>query len=294
MTDNETTLRAWRERVYEVIFGTESRSGRTFDLWLLAAIVISVLVVMLDSVEDLHRKFAGVFLSIEWVFTILFTIEYVVRLCVVRKPLKYATSFFGLVDLMSLIPSYLSLFLPGAQAFLVIRIFRMLRIFRVLRLFFYLREGDVIMRALRASRPKITVFLFAVITMCVLLGSCMYVIESPASGFTSIPRSIYWAIVTLTTVGYGDISPQTSLGQALAAFVMILGYGMIAVPTGIVTAEMTKVAVGDKVHLRCPVCEDADHTQKAKHCKSCGEVLIVGSYDMPTVAGGPAHKKDRG
>ena len=271
----EKALASWREKIYEVVFGTESPAGRTFDLLLLIAIVLSVGTVMLDSVEPLHWKYNDLFHSAEWFFTILFTFEYIARLSCVRSPAKYAKSFFGIVDLLSIIPTYLSLLLPGSEAFLVIRILRVLRIFRVLKLVFHLREGEFIMKALKASRPKITVFLFAIVTLCILLGSVMYIIESPDDGFTSIPRSIYWAVVTLTTVGYGDISPQTELGQAVAAFVMILGYGMIAVPTGIVTAEMTRAKHDDTLRLHCPVCEDRDHEARARFCKSCGEALIT-------------------
>jgi len=263
---------SWRERTYQVIFGTENPAGRTFDIILLVAIMLSVLVVMLDSVEGLNARYHKVFFILEWLFTILFTIEYITRLLCVRKPLAYARSFFGLVDLVSILPTYVSLFVAGTQPFLVIRILRLLRVFRVLKLMSYLSEGQLILDALRSSRRKISVFVFAILGVVSIMGSFMYVIEGPAHGFTSIPRGVYWAIVTLTTVGYGDITPQTGLGQAVAAFVMILGYGMIAVPTGIVTAEMT--LRHDATHrLICPVCEDGHHLQGAKFCKSCGETL---------------------
>ncbi|MFT5125541.1 MAG: voltage-gated potassium channel [Candidatus Omnitrophota bacterium] len=276
-----------RERAYHIIFGTESRAGKTFDVVLLCLIVLSVLVVMLDSVEAISTPHHEIFVVVEWVLTILFTFEYVARLMCVRKPFAYARSFYGLVDLVSILPTYLSLFLAGTHPFLIIRILRVLRVFRVLKLMNYLVEGEMIVDALRASHRKISVFLFAILGVVAIMGSFMYVIEGPEHGFSSIPRSIYWAVVTLTTVGYGDISPHTPLGQAVAAFVMILGYGMIAVPTGIVTAEMT-LHHHKKVARICPVCEERHHAHDAKFCKSCGEALI--EHVRPTRFEGPTRR----
>ncbi|MEM9665846.1 MAG: ion transporter, partial [Bacteroidota bacterium] len=210
----------------------------------------------------------------EWGFTILFTIEYVLRLISVERPLRYATSFFGIVDLLAVIPTYLSFFLPGAQFLLVVRLLRVLRVFRVLKLAIYLDEASILTEALRASRRKIIIFVFTVATLVVILGSLMYLIEGAENGFTSIPRSIYWAVVTLTTVGYGDISPQTNLGQTLAALIMIIGYGIIAVPTGIVSAEIARAGAPTRVTtLACRVCMAEGHAPGSRYCNQCGEEL---------------------
>ena len=273
-----------RRKLHDIIFEAETRAGKLFDLGLILAIVASVVVVMLESVDAYEQRFGQLFYIAEWYFTIVFTLEYLLRLYCVPKPLNYAFSFFGLVDLLSVIPTYLSLFLPGAQYLLVIRLLRVLRIFRVLKLMQYLSEGQILARALKASRPKITVFLFTVMTMVVILGALMYLIEGCTalingvdstcdSNFTSIPRSIYWAIVTLTTVGYGDIAPQTSIGQALAAVVMVMGYAIIAVPTGIVSVELSnaqKLGVSTEV---CMACNAEGHDIDAQYCKFCGEEL---------------------
>lgn len=262
-----------RHLVHTIIFEAETPAGKRFDLWLMVAIVISVAVVMLESVAAYGNQYGRLLHVAEWFFTILFTIEYALRLYSVRKPLKYAVSFFGIVDLLSILPTYLSLLLPGAQFFLIIRLLRVLRIFRVLKLVKYLSEGQTLSRALRASRPKITVFLFTVLTSVVILGSMMYLIESEEAGFTSIPRSVYWAVVTLTTVGYGDIAPQTALGQALAAVVMIMGYAIIAVPTGIVTVELSNLSRKGVSTEACPSCSAEGHDVDARYCKFCGERL---------------------
>ena len=210
----------------------------------------------------------------EWTLTIVFTVEYVLRLAAVRRPLAYATSFFGIVDVLAIVPTYVSLLYPGAQVLLVVRILRLLRVFRVLKLARFLTEADVLGRALRASSRKIAVFLLTVSTLVVVIGALMYVVEGPAHGFTSIPLSMYWAVVTLTTVGYGDISPQTPLGQAVASLVMILGYGIIAVPTGIVTAELTAGTRGDAVSGQaCPACSAEGHAADARFCRRCGASL---------------------
>jgi voltage-gated potassium channel len=264
---------SWRAKTHEIIFEADTPAGKAFDIALIVTILLSVIVVMLDSVGAISRTH-GVFLSrVEWLFTILFTIEYLLRLLCIGRPLRYAGSFFGVVDLLAILPTYLSLIIPGSQYFLVIRILRVLRIFRVLKIVQYLTEADTLLRAFRASRRKIAIFIFAVMTLVIIFGSCMYIIEGEENGFTSIPRSIYWAVVTLTTVGYGDISPRTNLGQAVAAFVMILGYSIIAVPTGIVTAELSQ-AVGRQVSTQaCRECSREGHDVDAVHCKACGAKL---------------------
>lgn len=266
------TRTRWQARLYEVIFEHHTAAGRTFDLALIAAIALSVLAVMLESVAPIRSRHGTLLHGIEWFFTILFTVEYALRLICVDRPRRYATSFFGVIDLLAILPTYLSLFVPGAQFLVVIRTLRFLRIFRILKLVQYLSEANLLSRALWATRRKIFVFVLAVLTIVTILGALMYVIEGAERGFDSIPRSMYWAIVTLTTVGYGDISPQTNLGQAIAAFIMILGYGMIAVPTGIVTAELTSAqqAVGTRA---CPVCSAEGHTADAAFCRRCGTAL---------------------
>jgi len=268
-----TSGKSLRDKTYKIIFESDTPAGKSFDEALIITIILSVIVVMLDSVAAVKASHGELLHTLEWGFTILFTIEYFLRLASIGRPIKYATSFFGIVDLMAIIPTYLSLFLPGGQYLIVIRVLRLLRVFRVLKLVKYLSEADLLMKALRASRQKITIFLFAVLNLVVILGSLMYVIEGAEHGFTSIPRSIYWAIITLTTVGYGDIVPQTPLGQGLASFIMILGYGMIAVPTGIVTAEIT-YASGRKVTGKaCSKCSTEGHDLDAEFCKHCGERL---------------------
>jgi len=261
----------WRSVLHEVIFEADTPAGKAFDIFLLCCIVLSVLAVMLDSVNAVKIQYGGLLYTIEWIFTILFTVEYILRLICVARPFMYAKSFFGIVDLLAIVPTYLSMLLPGSQYLLVIRLLRVLRIFRVLKLVYYLGEASVLIEALRARRRKSAVFLFVVFTIVIIVGSLMYLIESEESGFTSIPRSVYWAIVTLTTVGYGDISPKTSLGQALAALVMILGFSIIAVPTGIVTAEITQAMGQKRVSTQaCPECSSEGHEIDAVYCKFCG------------------------
>ena len=263
-----------RNRIYTVIFGSDTPAGKFFDEVLIVSIMLSVIVVMLDSVSSVKASYGDLLYSLEWMFTILFTIEYFLRLISIGRPVKYATSFFGVVDLLAIVPTYLSLFLPGSQYLIVIRVLRLLRVFRILKLAQYLNEADLLIRALQASRQKITLFLFAVLNLVVILGSFMYVIEGSENGFTSIPVSIFWAVVTLTTVGYGDLIPQTPIGQALAAFVMIVGYGIIAVPTGIVTAEIAYASKDKKpTSIVCPECSAEGHDADAEFCKRCGAEL---------------------
>lgn len=271
--NEEIPTQTWKRRLYVVIFKSDTPAGRLFDVLLIASILASVAAVMLDSIGPIRRQYGAVLYGVEWFFTILFTIEYVLRLLIVGRPKKYATSFFGIVDLLGIIPTYLSIIFPGSRYFLVIRILRVLRVFRVLRLVSFMGESRMLMQALRASRRKISVFLFAVLTLVVVLGSLIYVVEGEQNGFTSIPRSIYWAIVTLTTVGYGDISPQTVLGQVIASIVMITGYGIIAVPMGIVTVEMTQAARRNISSRVCPSCSGEGHDTDARFCKYCGAGL---------------------
>ena len=275
MASDSRSDTGWRHRLHEVIFEADTPAGKAFDVALILAIVASVVAVMLDSVAGIRHAYGPLLLAVEWFFTLLFTVEYLLRLSSVRRPIRYATSFFGVVDLLSVIPTYLSLLIPGSRYLLVIRLLRVLRVFRILKLAQYVGEIRYLARALRASRRKITVFLLTVLTLVVIIGSLMYVIEGEANGFTSIPKGIYWAIVTLTTVGYGDISPNTNLGQSLAALVMILGYGIIAVPTGIYAAELRDVMTRRRSAIACPECSRVGHADDAAFCKFCGARLAA-------------------
>lgn len=263
----------WKRILYIIIFESDSAAGKWFDVLLIFSIITSVIVVMVDSVSAVRAVYGSLLYKIEWFFTILFTVEYILRLLCINKPLHYARSFFGMVDLVAILPTYVSLFFPGSQYLIAVRILRILRIFRVLKLAQYMRESHLLMQALRASRRKIAVFLFAVLTLVVIFGSLMYLIEGEENGFTSIPKSVYWAIVTMTTVGYGDISPKTNAGQVLAAMIMIMGYGIIAVPTGIVTVELSQARNKQIVHRVCPECSSEDHSADALYCKTCGGKL---------------------
>ena len=261
----------WRDQLHEIVFEADTPAGKAFDVILLAAIVLSVVVVMLDSVAGIRTRFGDPLVAIEWFFTFLFTVEYAARLVSVRRPTRYALSFFGLVDLLAILPTYLSVIIPGTQSLLVIRVLRLLRIFRVLKLRHYLSEARVLEAALRGSRPKIIVFLTSVVSIAVIMGALMYLIEGPEAGFTSIPRGVYWAIVTMTTVGYGNIAPQSALGQFAAASLMILGYAIIAVPTGIVSVELARAQPIST--QACLACGAEGHDADAKHCKHCGASL---------------------
>ena len=264
-----------RERMYEVIFGAETPAGKAFDLTLLAAIMLSVLAVMLDSVKEIHKGWGGWLLAVEWLFTVLFTIEYVARLVCVRRPWRYAVSFFGIVDLAAIVPTYLSVFITGSHTLLVIRTLRLVRVFRVLHLTHHYREARALVNALRATRARITVFLVFLVALVLILGSAMYLIEGneEGTGFTSIPRSVYWAVVTMTTVGYGDIAPQTVAGQTLAAAVMILGYCIIIVPIGVFSVELVAARRQEAGTRACSSCNAEGADADAAHCKRCGEKL---------------------
>lgn len=266
----------WRSKLHQVIFEADTPSGKIFDVTLLVAILASVLVVVLESVPSVRANHGRKLWVAEWSFTILFTVEYALRLISVRQPARYARSFFGIVDLLAVLPTYLSVLLPGAQAFLVVRALRLLRVFRILKLGEFIGEARMLILALQASVRKILVFLAAVLVLVLIIGSVMYLVETPESGFTSIPQSIYWAIVTLTTVGYGDIAPQTVLGRILASLVMILGYGLIAVPTGIVTVELSQGRTKEVSTQACPNCGLQGHDPDARHCKYCGASLEGG------------------
>jgi voltage-gated potassium channel len=271
----ETSSRAaWREKARIIIFEAETRDGKAFDVALLVAIVLSVGAVMLESVPEIRKDFGPELRVAEWLFTFLFTLEYAARLVSTRHPWQYARSFFGIVDLLAIVPTYLSVLLPGAQSLLVIRALRLLRIFRVFKLVRFLGEAHALSTAIVRSRHKVVVFLGSVLCLVTILGAAMYLIEGAESGFTSIPVSVYWAIVTMTTVGYGDIAPQTVAGRALAAMVMILGYAIIAVPTGIVTAELVQTVQRHLPTTRvCMQCLSEGHARDARYCQDCGAKL---------------------
>jgi voltage-gated potassium channel len=270
---SENTNRRWRKILFEVIFEAETPAGKWFDILLIICISLSVLTVMLDSVSSVRIRYGRFLYTAEWFFTILFTVEYVLRLLCVARPTRYAVSFFGIVDLLAILPTYMSLLFFGSRYLSVVRVLRVLRVFRVMKLGHHTKEAAMLKKALHASRRKILVFLFVVLTLVVVIGSIMYVIEEEENGFTSIPRSVYWAVVTLTTVGYGDISPNTGPGQFLAAIVMILGYSIIAVPTGIVTVELSQAHAAKSTSQACPGCSAEGHDRDAEYCKFCGTKL---------------------
>ena len=275
MTDQLATVTedSLRGRMYTIIFGTDTRAGQLFDLVLIYAILISVAAVSLDSVQSLHDRLGKIFYIVEWVFTVLFTIEYLARIYCTPQRRRYIFSYYGLIDLISIVPTYLALFMTGASYLLMIRLLRVLRIFRVLKLARYLTESTLLMRALYLARRKILVFFTMVLVLSTIFGSLMFVVEGPENGFTSIPRSIYWTIVTITTVGYGDITPHTVLGQIIATVSMLVGYSIIAIPTGIVTAELATEMQRRKVEAPCPACKRGGQDEDAEHCKWCGEPL---------------------
>ncbi len=265
---------SWQEQLHEIIFEADTPLGKGFDVVLLWAILISIAAVMLESVKEIEAQFGQLLKVIEWVITIFFTIEYMARVVSVGRPARYIFSFYGVIDLLSVVPTYLTIIFAGTHYLLVIRALRLLRVFRILKLGRYLGEAQFITQSLHASRYKIIVFMGSVMSLVIIAGTLMYMIETPESGFTSIPRSIYWAIVTLTTVGYGDIAPQTVLGQTVASFIMLMGYAIIAVPTGIVTAEMTRHKVREGLNTKaCQQCSRENHDNDATYCKYCGEKL---------------------
>ncbi len=270
---NESDHNRLRYKLYQIIFEADTKNGKRFDIILLYVIVASILLVMMESVQPINEQYGTLLKIGEWVVTIIFTIEYLLRIYVIKKPLSYIFSFYGLVDLLSVVPTYLSLFLTGASGLMVIRALRLLRVFRILKLSRYTKEASYIMYALKESRHKLGVFLMAIVAIVTILGTIMYLVEGEEHGFSSIPESIYWAIVTLTTVGYGDIAPETDLGKFISSFVMILGYAIIAVPTGIVTVALNN-KVNKPVCTRvCPDCLAEGHDVEAAYCKKCGAKL---------------------
>ncbi len=269
----QTTATDWRERVRHIIFDHNTPESRAFDVGLLALIALSVLLVMLETVEEIEARYDTLFLVLEWIITILFTIEYVARLVTADSKWRYARSFFGVVDLLAILPVYLSVILPGAQSLLVIRSLRLLRVFRVLKMVRFISEANYLVRAIRASSRKIVVFLIVVLLINVIVGSTMYLIEGPENGYDSMFRGLYWSIVTMSTVGFGDIAPSTPLGQVLAAMLMITGYSVIAVPTGIVSAEV--VTARRPREQSCRNCGSAVHSETARFCDACGIELAV-------------------
>lgn len=275
MKESKSKFEILRQKAHIVIYGTNTVSGRLFDLILLGLILLSVVVVMLETTKGFDEKYHKELIVIEWVITIFFTIEYILRIISIKKPLRYIFSFYGIIDLIAILPMYLSLFLMDAHLLVLVRALRLLRLFKIMNHPLFFSQSIHLRDALLASRGKILVFMYFIVVSCILIGSCMYVIEGPENGFTSIPIAIYWCIVTLTTVGYGDIAPSTPLGQLIASFVMILGYGIIAVPTGIVTAEIARS--NTKLHFglkrSCKKCKTDDHRYKAEYCYNCGEEL---------------------
>ncbi len=273
MENNNTNL--FRHKIYEIIFEADTFYGKLFDIVLLITIVSSVVAVMLESIDSIHQQYGDILRIFEWIVTILFTIEYFLRIYAVNKPLKYIFSFMGIIDLLAIIPTYLIFIFPAAHFFTVVRSIRLIRVFRVFKLSHYLRGAHTMQIALRSSRPKIVVFLLSVMILVIVLGTLMYIIEgsSDTKGFDNIPNSIYWAIVTLTTVGYGDVFPATAFGKVVASFIMILGYGIIAVPTGIVTAEFSRKKREKVSTQACPDCTTEGHEVDAKFCKKCGAEL---------------------
>ncbi|WP_267225265.1 ion transporter [Dyella silvae] len=273
-----STRSKWRARWFHIIFGHDERSGRLFDLVLMVAISTSILVTVLDTVESLHARLGRLFDVLEWVFTIAFTVEYVARLMVVSQPRRYALSFFGIVDLLAVLPTYLTLLASGGQHLMVVRALRILRVFRVLKMTRYVGEANMLWATFLRARPKILVFFSTVLTLVLIFGALMYLIEGPENGFTSIPVSMYWAVVTMTTVGFGDITPHTTLGQMVTSVIMLLGYSIIAVPTGIFAAELATGFRKTWEPKVCAHCQLGGHQPDAHFCRGCGEPLPPGEH----------------
>ena len=274
--NNKKQKNSWKNKLHEIIYEADTTQGKLFDVILLVAILTSIILVMLESVQSIDTKYHNTLYFGEWIITILFSIEYLLRIIAIRKPRKYIFSFFGMVDFLSTIPFYLSLFFAGSQGLIALRALRLLRVFRILKLARYIGASNKLILALKASKTKIAVFLFFVLIVCIILGTVMYMIEGQENGFTNIPKSIYWAIVTLTTVGFGDIAPQTPLGQLISSIIMILGYSIIAIPTGIVSSEISKTSETlDTNTQSCPNCLKEKHAKNAIYCYHCGSTLIA-------------------
>jgi len=272
LSTKNTPKRNWKEKLHEIIYEADTPAGKLFDVILLVAILLSITVVMLESVKDISKNYSDELNIAEWIITILFSLEYILRIISIKKPIKYIFSFYGIIDFLSTIPKYLSLFVVGTNSLIALRALRLLRVFRILKLARFIGESQHLAKALKASRARISVFLFFVLIICVILGSVMYLVEGSENGFTSIPRSVYWAIVTLTTVGYGDIAPGTPFGQFIASVIMILGYAIIAIPTGIVSSEIAKNEI-DLNTQSCPHCATEGHDDNAIFCYHCGNKL---------------------
>ncbi|MFB0947489.1 MAG: voltage-gated potassium channel [Spirosomataceae bacterium] len=273
--DNVPTS-GWRYQLHEIIYEADTKAGKLFDVILLWLILLSIALVMLESVVEYNVKYGYIYNALEWVITGLFVVEYILRIICVKRPFEYIFSFFGVIDFLSAIPKFLSIFFMGTQVLVALRSLRLLRVFRILKLARYMGESQKLTASLRASRTRISVFLFAILIICVILGTVMYLIEGSENGFTSIPQSVYWAIVTLTTVGYGDIAPHTTIGQFIASIIMILGYAIIAIPTGIITSEMSKDGNQGNAKIStqsCPHCTAEKHRHNARFCYRCGERL---------------------
>ncbi|SFS35260.1 ion transporter [Lutibacter maritimus] len=273
MKETKTTFEKQKEKIHQIIYEADTPAGKWFDILLILTIIVSIILVMLESIESINKNYHNFLNIAEWIITILFTIEYVLRIFTIKKPSSYIFSFYGIIDLLATIPKYISLIFVGTHALIALRALRLLRVFRILKLARYLGASKILTTALKASRIKIIVFLLTVLVLTIILGTIMYLVEGPRNGFTSIPYSMYWSIVTLTTVGYGDISPQTPLGQFIASIVMILGYGIIAVPTGIVSSEMAKIDNVPKNTQHCANCGSDKHLDNSSFCSNCGEKL---------------------
>lgn len=293
-SSTEAPMAAWRLQIYRIIFESDTKIGQQFDRWLIAFILLSVAIVIADSVEFIYLRIGSYFTVLEWFFTLVFTLEYIARLVCVRHPLRYALSFFGIVDLLSLLPTYIALFVPEAHALIDVRALRLLRVFRIFRLTAFIDEYLSLGRALRASARKIMIFLSVVLMIVLILGTLLYVIEGPEHGFTSIPTSIYWAITTITTVGYGDIAPKTDLGRFIASVIMLLGWGTLAVPTGIVSTEMAierMRPLSPPITQTCQNCLTEGHDLDAQFCKYCGyEIEVSPAYQAPQEPSTPSSK----
>ena len=272
--ENKPQKSNWKHKLHEIIYEADTSEGKLFDIILLIAILASIILVMLESVDSFDDKYHDSLIIGEWIITILFSLEYIFRIISIKKPTKYIFSFFGIIDFLSTIPIYLSLIYAGSQGLVALRALRLLRVFRILKLARYIGASNKLLLALKASKAKIAVFLFFVLIVCIILGTVMYMIEGAENGFNNIPKSIYWAIVTLTTVGFGDIAPQTPLGQLISSVIMILGYSIIAIPTGIVSSEMTKTPDEHNTSTQsCPNCLKEKHREKAVFCYNCGSLL---------------------
>jgi len=272
-SNNTKPVKSWKRKLHQVIYESDTRTGKVFEIILLAMIILSVIVVLLDSVISIHNRYGDLLLLLEWIITVIFTIEYILRIISTVRARSYIFSFYGIVDFLAILPTYLSLILVGSHYLAILRIMRLLRIFRILKLARYIGASRYLIISLNHSRHKIAVFLWVVFLIVIIMGSLMYLIEGPENGFTSIPRSVYWSIVTLTTVGYGDIAPSTVMGQALASLIMIIGYSIIAVPTGLVTAEIIKLSSKELSTKSCCCCNNENHDSDAKFCKYCGTEL---------------------